>query len=130
MFAIIKRVVAQLAPSPTPLSTAVDALVAEPLDGLSDGALGSDIIDIRREIDRLEGECLRRLHRFDRSHGALAEGAVSTVSWLRASCGVTGAVAAQRVGMARMLADLPTRERQPVCGARLLHQHRAHRQAG
>jgi hypothetical protein len=99
---------AQLAVSQNPLSTAVDALAAESLEGLPDSALGNDIVDIRREIDRLEGECLRRLHRFDRSHGALAEGAVSTVSWLRVRCGVTGAVAAHRVRMARVLADLPT----------------------
>jgi hypothetical protein len=92
---------------PYPLSEAVDALAAQPVDGLSDGGLGSDLVDIRREIDRLEGEFLRRLHRFDRSHGALADGAVSTVSWLRGRCGVSGSVAAQRVRMARVLAELP-----------------------
>jgi hypothetical protein len=85
----------------------VDGLAAESIDNLSDNALGSDLVDIRRQIDRLEAEFLRRLYRFDRNHGALAEGAVSTVSWLRGTCGVTGATAAQRVGMARALAELP-----------------------
>ena len=55
--------------------TAVDALVDESIDGFSTHALGADVVDIRREIDRLEAECLRRLGRFDRAHGALADGA-------------------------------------------------------
>lgn len=96
------------APSSNPLSDAVDELVGEAIDNLSDHALGSDLVDIRRQIDRLEAEFMRRLFRFDRNHGAAAEGAVSTVSWLRGTCGVTGATAAHRVGMARALAELPT----------------------
>ncbi|HEX4755012.1 MAG TPA: DUF222 domain-containing protein, partial [Candidatus Dormibacteraeota bacterium] len=99
--------VALSVPSPPPLSEAVDGLASESVDNLSDHALGSDLVDIRREIDRLEAEFLRRLERFDRKHGALSEGAVSTVSWLRSTCGVTAAAAAQRVSMARVLADLP-----------------------
>ena len=57
------------------LTAAVDALVAESIDGVSTHALGADVVDIRRLIDRLEAECLRRLGRFDRAHGALADGA-------------------------------------------------------
>ena len=68
-----------------PLAEAVDTLVSESIEGSPDSALGADLVDIRCQIDRLEGEFLRRLHRFDRNHGALADGAVSTVSWLRAS---------------------------------------------
>jgi Domain of unknown function (DUF222)/HNH endonuclease len=98
---------AQLSASSSPLTEVVDGLASETIDGLPDGALGSDLVDIRRQIDRLEGEFLRRLYRFDRNHGALADGAVSTVSWLRGSCGVTGAVATHRVRMARVLAELP-----------------------
>ncbi len=109
--------VAQLAVSSSPLTIAVDTLAAEPIDELSDGALGSDLVDIRRQIDRLEGEFLRRLDRFDRSHGALADGAVSTVSWLRAHCGVTGSVAMQRARMARGIADLPA-ARASLCAGR------------
>src|ERR1700694_1133951 len=73
---------------------AVDALVDESIDGVSTHALGDDLIDIRQAIDRLEAEFLRRLHRFDRAHGALADGGVSTVSWVRAHCGMTAKVAA------------------------------------
>jgi hypothetical protein len=86
---------------------AVDALVDESIDAVSTHALGADLIGIRRAIDRLDAEFLRRLHRFDRAHGALADGGVSTVSWLRPHCGMTGKAAAYRVHLARTLGELP-----------------------
>ena len=89
------------------LHDAVDALVDESIDAVSTHALGADLIDIRRAIDRLEAECIRRLHRFDRAHGAVADGGVSTVSWLRARCGMTVKAAAYRVHLARTLGELP-----------------------
>jgi hypothetical protein len=70
--------------------------------------LHDDLVSLRRVIDRVEAQFVRRLERFDKQHGALAEGAVSTVSWLRATCGLTGGGAADRVRMARRLADLPS----------------------
>jgi hypothetical protein len=89
------------------LHEAVDALVDESIDGFSTHALGADVVDIRRAIDRLEAEFLRRLHRFDRAHGAVAAGGVSTVSWLRHYCGMTVKAAAYRVHLARTLGALP-----------------------
>src|ERR1700674_1714941 len=86
---------------------AVDALVDESIDGVATHALGADLIDIRRAIDRLEAEFLRRLHRFDHARGALADGGVSTVSWLRPHCGMTVKAAAYRVHLARTLGELP-----------------------
>jgi hypothetical protein len=86
---------------------AVDALVSESIDEFSTHALGDDLVDIRRAIDRLEAEFLRRSHRFDRAHGALADGGVSTVSWLRSHCGMTAKAAAYRVHLARTLGELP-----------------------
>ena len=86
---------------------AVDALVDESIDEFSTHALGADLIDIRRSIDRLEAEFVFRLHRFDRGHGAVAAGGVSTVSWLRARCGMTVKAAAYRVHLARTLGELP-----------------------
>jgi hypothetical protein len=86
---------------------AVDALVDESINGCSTHALGADLIDIRRAIDRLEAEFVRRLHRFDRDHGALADGGVGTVSWLRANAGMTAKAAAYRVHLARTLGELP-----------------------
>jgi hypothetical protein len=90
------------------LEDAVDGLVDESIDEFSTHALGEDLIDIRRAIDRLEAEFLRRLHRFDRDHGVVAAGGVSTVSWVRACCGMTVKAAAYRVHLARTLGELAT----------------------
>ena len=89
------------------LNDAVDALVDESLDNLSTHALAADLIDIRSAVDRLEAEFLRRLHRFHRAHGAQADGAVTTVSWLRHRCAMTVRAAASRVRLARTLGELP-----------------------
>ncbi len=89
------------------LSQAVDGLAAEPIDSVSSHTLGDDLVAIRRQIDRLEAEFIRRVYRFDRDHGALAEGAASTASWLRGTCGLSGNAATDRVRMARMLNELP-----------------------
>ena len=84
----------------------VDALVAESIDGFSTQALGEDIIDIHRVVDRLEAELIRRLHRFHTERGALAEGGGTTVSWLR-RCGMTAKAAGFRLHLARVLGELP-----------------------
>jgi len=89
------------------LHDAVDALVDESIDGVTTFELGADIIDMRREIDRLEAECLRRLHRFHAGRGAQSDGGGSTVSWLRRCCGMTAKAAAYRVHLARTLGELP-----------------------
>ena len=62
---------------------------------------------IRRAADRLEAEFLRRLDRFDRAHGALADGAGSTASWVRDHCALTWKAGASRVRLARTLGELP-----------------------
>jgi hypothetical protein len=86
---------------------AVDALVDESVDALSTHALGEDLIDIRQAIDRLEAEFLRRLHRFDRAHGSLADGGGSTASWVRDHCAMTWKAGASHVRLARTLGELP-----------------------
>jgi hypothetical protein len=99
-----------LAYAPTPLDSLADAVggvAAETIDHASDHAIGEDLVAIRTQIDRLEAEFIRRLQRFDRHRAALAEGAVSTVSWVRGRCGLSGAAAAERVRMARVLDELP-----------------------
>ncbi len=85
----------------------MDGLAAEPVDHLSTHELGDELMGLRHQIDRIEAQFIRRLHRFDRGHGAVAEGAAGTVSWLRGACGLSGGAAVDRVRMARVLADLP-----------------------
>ena len=89
------------------LHDVVDALVNESIDHVSTHALGEDLIEIQRAADRLQAEFLRRLHRFDRAHGALAEEAGSTTSWVRDHCAVTWKAGAYSVRLARTLGELP-----------------------
>ncbi len=89
------------------LNEVVDALVNESIDHVSTHALGEDLIEIQRATDRLQAEFLRRLHRFDRAHGALAEEAGSTTSWVRDHCAVTWKAGASSVRLARTLGELP-----------------------
>jgi hypothetical protein len=89
------------------LNEVVDALVDESINNVSTHALGEDLIEIQRAIDRLHAEFLRRLHRFDRAHGALAEAAGSTTSWVRDHCAVTWKAGAYSVRLARTLGALP-----------------------
>jgi hypothetical protein len=90
-----------------PLTEAIDGLVAESIDGFSTAALGDDIISIRRAIDRLEAESLRRIERFRRDGGAHGDGAPTLVSWMRARCGLTVKAAAYCVHLGRALGELP-----------------------
>ncbi len=89
------------------LREAADALVNEFIDGVTTSELGADIIEIRLAVDRLEAECLRRLHRFHVDRGAQSDGGGTTVSWLRRSCGMTAKAAAYRVHLARTLGEMP-----------------------
>lgn len=107
LFGTMQGMLAYAATDTDALADAVSGLAAETIDHLCDQAIGDDLVAIRRQIDRLEAEFIRRLHRFDRSHAALAEGAVSTVSWVRGRCGLSGAAATERVRLARVLDHLP-----------------------
>jgi hypothetical protein len=93
------------------LAAAVEELGEDEIGGLSDAALGEELIALRRHIDRLEYEFSRRLFRFDRARGYASEGATSAVSWLRVQCRLFGQAAAQRVEVARKLPELPQTER-------------------
>ena len=89
------------------VNDAVDVLVSESIDGLTTHALGEDLVEIGRAIDRLEAERLRRLHRFDAEHGGYVDGGGTSMSWLRRSCGMTARAAAYRVHLARILGQMP-----------------------
>jgi hypothetical protein len=68
------------------LVAAVDALAAQDLDRLADAALAEDLLGMRRLLDGLEGQWLRRLAAVDARGAAGADqgqDAPSTASWLR-----------------------------------------------
>ena len=92
-------------------SQLVDALVVdvadEDIERLTDTALGEEIVELRRAIDRLEFQCSRRLDLFARRQGYVAFGFVSLISWLRRACRLMPGVAVQHAEVARNLALLP-----------------------
>ena len=53
------------------LAHVVDDLAAEEIDDVADAALGNDLVSLRRVIDRIEAEFIRRLERFDRQAARL-----------------------------------------------------------
>ena len=89
------------------LRDAVAVLAAEDVEGLPVAALAASLPELRRLVDSVEAQWLRRLETFDRHGGATAEGAVSTGSWLRSTCRLAPGAARDGVDLARALAGLP-----------------------
>jgi Domain of unknown function (DUF222) len=87
------------------LGSAIDELAVEDLDAAPQAVLADDLVEIRRAIDRLEAEWLRRLRVFD-GRGADDE-VLSIQCWVRQHCGLTPGAARERVSVARRLGDLP-----------------------
>jgi len=98
------------------LSDAIDR-VAFWIRGVDDRTLGESLISIREGIDRLEAVFADGLRRFDRSGEYAADGALSVVAWLRWKCKLSGGAAAERVGIARQLEQLPQTEQAFAQGA-------------
>jgi Domain of unknown function (DUF222) len=91
----------------TELHSALDGCAAETVGELANAALAEDLVELRRAADRVEAEFARRLAVFDRRKGCRLEGAISTTSWLRHRCHLSGGASAERVAMARHLVELP-----------------------
>ncbi len=88
------------------LNAAIDGYGAavRQLDGRR---LGEALIDTRALKDRVEAIFVDGLRRFDQAGDFIADGAIDVIAWLRSRCKVSGAEAAQRVGVARQLEQLP-----------------------
>ena len=80
---------------------------ADSLKEAEGNELGEGLIAGREGIDRLEAAFAGGLHRFDRSGEYRADGALSAIAWLRWKCRLSGGAAAERVGIARQLPQLP-----------------------
>ncbi|TMD23248.1 MAG: DUF222 domain-containing protein [Chloroflexi bacterium] len=73
--------------------------------------LGEGLIHIREAgIDPLEAVFADGLRRFDDSGEYAADGALSVIAWLKWRCKLSGGAAAERVGIARQLEQLPRTE--------------------
>ena len=79
--------------------------------------LGEALIQTRELKDRLEAVFVEGLGRFDRAQEYRADGALDVVAWLRSRCKVSGSEAAERVGIARQLTNLPATQKAFSTGA-------------
>src|SRR5207245_10673061 len=94
----------------------ISELETETFESYTDTALGEDVIDLRKTIDRLEFQCARRLDLFARRRGYEAFGFVTLISWLLRACRLLPGAALQRAEGARNLASLPDTSQAPANG--------------
>ena len=100
----------QPSPDQTPfqvIDQVLRRLREEDLHGVPAAAMGDDMQELRRIINGAEAEFTRRLHRFDKGGGYASTAALTAQAWLRWKCNFSPAAAADRVAVARELADLP-----------------------
>src|SRR5260370_42629667 len=89
----------------------ISELECEDFDSFTDTALGEDVIDLRKTIDRLEFQCARRLDLFARRRGYEAFGFVTLISLLRPACMLLPCASLQRAAVARNLPSWPATSR-------------------
>jgi Domain of unknown function (DUF222) len=85
------------------LASAIEELAAEDLSSVDPVALAADLVELRRRIDQLEAEFVRRVRVFDRRQVWAHDGATSTGAWLRTHCRLSPGGAHGRVTAARRL---------------------------
>jgi uncharacterized protein DUF222 len=94
----------------------ISDLETEDIEPLTDTALGDDIVELRRAMDRIEYQCSRRLDLFARRQGYLAFGFVSLITWLRRACRLMPGIAVQHAEVARNLRSLPQTTKALIAG--------------
>jgi len=82
-------------------------LASENIVELPAETMGEDLKALEGIVNQVQAESARRLRHFDRGRGYTASGALSAASWLHWQCRVSGAVAFQRLNLARRLEKLP-----------------------
>jgi hypothetical protein len=111
------------------LAAEADRLASENLDGLTDVALAEEVLQLRRLVDRLEGQWLQRVAAADARGAAGAERdqeVGSTAAWLRNRLRLGAGAAASSVRTARALFRGPlTRTAQALCAGELSVAHAA-----
>jgi hypothetical protein len=87
------------------LVAAIDELAALDLSTLPDALLGEQLVELSRQIERLQAQQARFVEAFDRRGAAQADGHPSTAAWLRRHTHLTPSAARSKVLLARALAD-------------------------
>jgi Domain of unknown function (DUF222) len=87
------------------LASVVDELVVVDVRAMPDAVLVDEIVDLARQINRLNAAYLTRLEVVDRRGGMAAEYG-STAAWLRTALRLSPGVACRDVHLSRDLADV------------------------
>jgi len=98
------------------LTRALSRLGEEDLHGQPGRVQGEQIRALYELRHALDAAITRRVEAFDASGGYAAEGALSTVAWLRAACRLGPGAAAEQVRVARRLRHLPRTQRAFAAG--------------
>ncbi len=99
MFDGVKRV--------SELRSAVESLRGETLSELPDARIEEDFAEIRRIVDQLELEALRRLAEIERRGLFQRDGHLSAAAWLASAFKMSWGVARDQVRTARALDEMP-----------------------
>jgi hypothetical protein len=89
------------------LRSAVESLRGETLAELPDGRIEEDFAEIRRIVDQLELEALRRLGEIERRRLFERDGHLSVAGWLATAFKMSWGVAREQVRTARALDEMP-----------------------
>jgi hypothetical protein len=89
------------------LRSLVDELAGEDLTWVDDGQLEEDLVELNLQLTRLQAQASRRLAEVDCRGSYEVDGFLSTTSWLRDRCRVSGREAAKQVHRARSLSSMP-----------------------
>jgi hypothetical protein len=89
------------------LRSVIDEFCGEDLASVLDRQLEDDVVEIRRALDVLEGQFLRRVAEVDRRRIFQVDGLLSTVSWLAENCRMASSTAAEKVKVAGALEAMP-----------------------
>ncbi|HJP66362.1 MAG TPA: DUF222 domain-containing protein [Actinomycetota bacterium] len=89
------------------LASAIEVFESEDLAGVHDEQLEEDLAQLHRAAERIELQRLRRLAEMDRRKPWLADGVLSSTSWVARRFRVSAGQAAADVRMARALEQMP-----------------------
>ena len=99
-------------------------LQAEDLSEVPVEAIGEDLKDLFRHRNAIDAEIQRRLPRFEKGEGYVADGCFGAKAWLRWKCRLTFSAASDRVEVARQLESLALTS-QALAEGDISYQHAA-----
>jgi len=89
------------------LREATDELTSQDPDRLFDDQIEHTVVELRRQLTRLESVWLSHVGELESRHTFLHEGYTSLAAWIADRCGLAWGRAKHAIGVARSLAEMP-----------------------